>query len=144
MESWYIWIIAGIILLIIEIFTPAFLAASLAIGCILAGIISATGASLDWQLISFSAGTLFGFFGVRPIMTKYAYRQNTIHATNVAALIGKKGRVTVDFDNVQKRGRVMVEGDDWMAESEGEDILKTGCQVEIVRIESTLLIVKPV
>lgn len=138
---WYTWIIVAVLLFIIEIFIPTFLAASLAIGCIAAGIFSFLDFGLEIQLIAFSAGTLISFFSVRPFMIRYAHPKNT-RTTNVDALVGKTGNVLVTIDNSLNKGRVLVEGDDWKAETENDEVINEGERVEIVRINSTILIVK--
>ncbi len=141
-EIWHIWIIIAIILFIVEIFTPSFLAACLAIGCIFAGIFSAIDFGIRIQLIAFSMGTLTSLLGVRPFILKYGYKQSGDLKTNVDALVGKIGKVTVTIDNAQNQGRVTVEGDDWKAESENNEILNVGERVEIIKVMSTILKVK--
>jgi len=143
-EVWHIWIIIAVLLFIVEIFTPTFLTACLAIGCIAAAISSYFDFGIKIQLLSFSMGTIIGFFGVRPFMLKYAHRNSDKVKTNVEALVGKIGKVTVAIDNSQNQGRVTVEGDDWKAETENNEILNAGEKVEILKINSTILIVKPI
>lgn len=142
-EVWHIWIIFAVLLFIAEIFTPTFLMACLALGCITAGISSYFDYGLKIQLLSFSIGTLIGFFGVRPFMLKYAHRNSDKIKTNIEALVGKVGRVTVTIDSSQNQGRVTVEGDDWRAETENNEIINEGERVEVLKINSTILIVKP-
>ena len=141
-EIWHIWIIVALIFFIIEIFAPTFLAASIAIGCIAAGIFSSIGFDIKMQLIAFSIGTLASFFGVRPFMLKYAHRNSNKVKTNVEALVGKIGKVIIPIDNSQNQGRIIVEGDDWKAETENNEILNAGEKVEVLKINSTTLIVK--
>ena len=141
-EVWHIWIIVAVLLLIAEIFTMGFFTATLAMGCIVAGIFSAMDCGIKVQLITFSIGTLVGFFGVRPFMIKYAHRKNNTVKTNIDALIGKVGRVTVSINNSKHEGRVIVEGDDWKAETENDEIISAGERIQIVRVNSTTLIVK--
>jgi membrane protein implicated in regulation of membrane protease activity len=143
-EVWHIWIIIAVLLFIVEIFTPTFLTACLAIGCIAAAISSYFDFGIKIQLLSFSMGTIIGFFGVRPFMLQYAHRNSDKVKTNVEALVGKIGKVTVAIDNSQSQGRVTVEGDDWKAETENNEILNAGEKVEILKINSTILIVKPI
>lgn len=143
-EVWHIWIIVAVLLFIAEIFTPTFLMACLALGCIAAGISSYFDYGIKIQLFSFSIGTLIGFFGVRPFMLKYAYRKNDTIKTNVDALVGKTGKVTVTIDNSKNEGRVTVEGDNWRAETKNNEIINDGEKVEILKIDSTILIVKPI
>ncbi|MFZ4549982.1 MAG: NfeD family protein [Bacteroidales bacterium] len=141
-EIWHIWIIIAVVLFIVEIFTPAFLAACLAIGCIFAGIFSSMNFGIKIQLIAFSIGTVISFFGIRPFILKYGHKKSGDLKTNVHALVGKIGKVTVTIDNSQNQGRVTVEGDDWKAETENNEILNAGEKVEILKIDSTILTVK--
>ena len=143
-EVWHIWIIVAVLLFIVEIFAPTFLASCLAIGCIAAGIFSSFDFGIKFQLISFSIGTLTSFFGVRPFMLKYAHKKSDNVKTNIDALVGKVGRVTVTIDSSQNQGRVIVEGDDWRAETENNEMINEGERVEVLKINSTILIVKPI
>ena len=142
-EVWHIWIMAAVLLFIAEIFTSGFLTACLALGCIAAGVASVFDLGIEIQLLAFSIWTLIGFFGVRPFMLNYAHGKNDKVKTNVDALIGKTGKVTVAIDNSKNEGRVIVEGDDWRAETEDDETISAGDKVEILRIDSTILIVKP-
>ena len=58
------------------------------------------------------------------------------------ALVGKIGKVIVAIDNSKSQGRITFEGDDWKAESENNEIINVGEKVEILKIDSTILIVK--
>lgn len=142
-DAWHIWIIFAVLLFIAEIFTPTFLMACLALGCIAAGISSYLDYGIKIQLLSFSIGTLLGFFGVRPFMLRYAYRNSSKIKTNIDALVGKVGRVTITINSNQNQGRVTVEGDDWRAESENNEIINERERVVVLKIDSTILIVKP-
>ena len=144
LEIWHIWIIIAIILFIAEIFTPAFLAASLAIGCIFAGIVSSMDFGINIQLLAFSAGTLVSFFGIRPFILKVGHKKSGDLKTNVHALVGKTGKVIVTIDNNINQGRVMVEGDDWRAETVNDEVLHTGEKVQILKVNSTILTVKSI
>jgi len=142
-EIWQIWIIVTVLLFIVEIFIPTFFAVSLAIGSLAAAIFSFLGFGIEVQLIVFSLGTLASFFAIRPFMLKYAHKKNGHVETNVDALIGKTAKVTVTIDNSKNEGRVVFEGDDWRAETENSEILGPGSKVEILKVDSTVLIVKP-
>lgn len=141
-EIWHIWIIIAVLLFIVEIFTTGFLTAALALGCIAAGISSYFDYGIKIQLLSFSIGTLIGFFGVRPFMLNYAHRKSDKIKTNADALVGKIGIVTEAIDNIKNQGRITVEGDDWKAETENDETINTGEKVEVLKVNSTILIVK--
>ena len=75
-------------------------------------------------------------------MLKYGHKNSKIK-TNADALVGKVGRVVEVIDNNKSQGRVIVEGDNWRAETENNEIVKEGEKVEVVKVNSTILIVKP-
>jgi len=141
-EVWNIWIIVAVLLFIVEIFAPTFLASCLALGCIASGIFSYFDFGFKMQLFAFSVVTLASFFLVRPFMLKYAHKKSNKVKTNVDALLGKIGRVTVAIDNSKNEGRVVIDGDDWKAESINDIIINVGEKVEILQVNSTILTVK--
>ncbi|MDE6011596.1 MAG: NfeD family protein, partial [Prevotella sp.] len=55
-------------------------------------------------------------------------------------LIGRKGRVTETICPGHY-GRVAIDGDDWKAESAGQEELPVGTQVQVVSRESIILTV---
>ena len=141
---WEMWIIVAVLLFIAEIFLPTFLPSCIAIGCLIGGIFAYFHFGVKIQLITFSFGTLASFFGIRPFMLKYAHRKNGMVKTNTDALIGKVGRVTISIDNSKGQGRLTVEGDDWKAETENNEIINAGENVLITNVNSTILIVKQI
>jgi len=143
-ETYQIWIIISILLFIAEIFLPTFLAFSLAIGCLASAAFTFLSFGFEGQVIAFSIGTLVSFFGVRPFMLKYAHRNSSKIKTNMDALEGKIGRVSVTIDNSKNEGRVIIDGDNWRAESENDEVINEGEKVEVVKLNSTILIVKPI
>ncbi|MEI7503124.1 MAG: NfeD family protein [Paludibacter sp.] len=143
-ETYQIWIIISVILLIIEVFAPTFLAICLAIGCFASAFVAYLDFDVKIQLLAFSIGTLISFFTVRPLMLKYIHKKGSKIKTNAEALVGKIGRVieTIDYD--KNLGRVIIEGVDWRADSENNEIINNGEKIEIVAINSTILIVKSI
>jgi membrane protein implicated in regulation of membrane protease activity len=143
LEVWHLWIVGALVLLIIEIFTPAFLSASIAVGCLCAAIVAGLGMGIDAQILFLALGTLAGFIGVRPVMLKYAYRKVKVTATNVDRLHHRRGYVSQQSEGPRNRCRVNIEGEDWMAETPELEALSVGQPVEVVKVDSTLLIVSP-
>ncbi|MDL2309608.1 NfeD family protein [Parabacteroides sp. OttesenSCG-928-B22] len=141
-DVWHIWIIIALVLLVIEIFSTGFIMASLAIGCVFAGIVTALGCDFKIQLIAFSIGTLISFFAARPFMLKYAHKKANTVNTNVDALAGKIGRVHEVIDVAQNTGRVILGGDDWKAVSVNEEVIDKGEKVRVLKVDSTILIVE--
>ncbi len=142
LEVWHIWVIVALVFGIIEIFTPSFIAFSIAIGCLFSALGAGLEASFKIQLLLFSAGTAISFFGVRPFMLKFAHKKSNAVKTNIDALVGKKGRVTETINNAANTGRVMVEGDDWRALTEDDSVVNAGENIEVMQVDSTRLIVR--
>lgn len=140
--QWHWWAGLALLMMIAEIFLPGFFLFCLGIGCIAASITAGLGFGPASQLLLFSAFSLLAFFTVRPILMR-RFWQKDIMRTNADALPGMRGRVSQDFDPGLRLGRVQVGGDDWRAECLSDSPLRIGDTIEVVRVESNTLIVKP-
>lgn len=141
--QWHWWAGAAIVLLIAEIFVPGFFLFCLSMGCLAASAAAACGGEAVIQLIAFSVVSLIAFFTVRPILMKRMWKDSGVR-TNNDALAGQRGRVTQDFEPGLRLGRVSVAGDDWRAECTSDRALHVGDLVEVMRVDSNTLIVKPI
>ena len=144
LEEWQVWVLLGILAFIIEIFTPAFVAACLGIGLILGGVASGIGLNYTWQLVFFSAGTALSFFAIRPFILKIGYRMSGSVKTNADSLIGRKGKVTETIGADEGNGYVAIDGDVWRAVSEDGEKIKKGNKVKVVGRDSIIVTVKPI
>jgi membrane protein implicated in regulation of membrane protease activity len=144
MSVWHYWVIGGILLLILEIFTTGFLLASFGFAALAAALSAYLGADLEIQLLVFAGGTLLFFFGIRPFYLRYFKRFDSPRRTGVEALIGRACTVTEPIDTDQGTGRVKVGGEDWRALPENDATLAAGTRVEVVRVEGATLYVRQV
>ncbi|MBL7982730.1 MAG: NfeD family protein [Flavobacteriales bacterium] len=140
--QWHWWAAAAILLFIAEIFVPGFFLLCLGVGAAGASFTAAIGLNSSVQLIAFSAFSLLSFFTIRPILMKRMWKGPDVK-TNVDALVGQRGKVTQEFDPALRLGRVAAAGDDWRAECVNDTALRIGDIIEVVRVESNTLIVKP-
>ena len=141
-ELWHIWLLIALITFIMEIFIPSFVLFNFGIGALLGSLAAGLNFSLEWQILFFSFGTLLIFFLIRPLMKKYAYAHSQNFKSNVDAMIGRLAQVTEEIDNEKNQGHVTLDGDVWKARSLGNDIIPTGNLVEIVQVNSIVLIVR--
>ena len=143
MEIWQIWVIAALVLFIIEIMTSGFAIACLSVGCLLAAIASAFELSLAWQIGFFALGSFLAFIFIRPLVLKLMNKNNNKNnvTTNMDNLIGRKAVVTEKIEN-DGFGRVKIDGDDWKARMEDDGEAEVGEKVTIVSNESIILTVK--
>lgn len=135
MEIWHYWIIAGIVLLILEIFTPGFLLASFGIGAFAGSAGAYLGVGLKYQLLVFSITSLIVFFGIRPAYKKYFGRFDDQRKTGTDALVGKSCKVTESIDNDSGEGRVRIGGELWKACSQDGSVIDRGDVVIVAKIE---------
>lgn len=141
-SPWLLWFAAGILLMVLEVFVPGFVLGCLAIGAL--GGMAASWITDAWEIqllvASLSAALAFAF--VRPFALKKLFRENELK-TNIDSLVGRRARVSQEFDTELLKGRVAIDGDDWMAVSYESGNLQAGATVVIERVESNTLIVKP-
>lgn len=141
MEEWQVWVLLGVLMFILEIFTPAFVAACLGIGFVLGGLASGINLGYSMQLIFFSIGTAGSFFLIRPFILKVGYKGAEKVKTNADTLIGKSARVTETIDPAQGAGYVAVDGDHWKAVSADNEVIEAGSQVTITQRDSIVVTV---
>lgn len=140
MSAWQVWLIGGILLLVFEMFAPSgFFLTCVAIGALLAAVTSLLPLGLTVQALVFAAGTLLSAVSVRPFLLAHLRLKGGEVRTNVAALIGKTGIVTEGIDPIARRGRVLVDGEDWRGTTIDDTSLAPGTRVTVVQVEGTTL-----
>lgn len=139
MEIWHIWVIAALILIIVEIFTQGFAVFCLALGALAAAIASACSAGAEGQLTWFAIVTLLSFVFVRPLLKKAFSKGNTGRESGVDALKGREAVVSERISTEDNTGRVAVDGDDWKAVSADGSVIGKGEKVIITGVESVIL-----
>ena len=141
--EYYYWLIAAIVLVIIEICTAGFGALCFAIGAGLAALAAGLGLrSVTGQIIIFALVSLLTFIFLRPFVIKFLDKKSKDVKTNAEALIGRKAIVSERIDASQHTGRVAVDGDDWKAVSVDGSVIEKGTEVEILKLDSIILTVK--
>lgn len=142
MGIYHFLILLGICCLIVEIFIPSFIAGSLAIGFFVAAFGSWIDVAIKWQILLFSVGVLGSFFSIRPLLITYGYKAVEKIKTNQQALLHARCKVVEEINNDKNRGRVSIDGDVWRAKSYDNTIYPIDSHVEIIEINSIILIVK--
>ncbi len=135
-----VWIVALIILVIIEIITLGLTTIWFAGGALVAFVASLLGAGIPLQIILFLVVSLLLLAGTRPYALKHFNRDRT--RTNAESLIGATGIVLEAIDNLKAQGRVQVNGQEWSARTEDGSRIAEEKQVVIAKISGVKLIVK--
>ena len=81
-------------------------------------------------------------FATKPFVKKFVDVKKT--NTNVYSIIGKKAFVIKNIDPIHSVGQIKINGEVWTAESENNQIIEEGSEVEILEIKGVKAIVKPV
>ena len=142
MEVYQIWLIAAIVLVILEVATTGFGVICFAVGAGFAALVAGLGASVTWQIVIFAIVSLLTFIFLRPVVMRLLDKRSKDVKTNADALIGRRGVVSERIDAAQHTGRVAVDGDDWKAVSENGEVIEKGISVEIVKLDSIIVTVK--
>jgi len=141
---WHIWIIIGIVMIIIEIFDPAFFFIALGIGAIGTGLLSLIPfirGSIPLQIVLFALISFIAFLFTRKLGKKVL--AHPAGETNVNALKGKTGHITKAIPD-EGKGYVKVESEEWVAVSEDEKAIALNARVEVVKVDGNKLVVRKV
>jgi membrane protein implicated in regulation of membrane protease activity len=141
MDPWHVWVIVGVAMFVLEIFTPGFVLAAFGIGCFVSAIAALVGLPFGIQILAFSIGTLGAFFGIRPFVLKRLHPGDHGFKSNVDALVGQEARVLEAVDPSTDSGRVLVAGEDWRAVSATGEPITKGSSVTIVEIDGAKVVV---
>lgn len=146
MSDWQVWIVLSALLLIAEMFAPGFWLASVAVGCLAAGIAGLLPIGLIGQILVFTGSSLLSLFGLRPVLVRrFLHSRGTEVRTNVEALVGKSGVVVRRFDPVTRIGRVVVDGEDWrgaLLEPGSGPTLEPGTRIVVIQVDGSTLVVE--
>jgi membrane protein implicated in regulation of membrane protease activity len=143
MDTWVIWIILGVALLILEATTTAFVAVYFGVAAIVAAIVGLAGGPLALQILAFAITAFGAMYLTRPALRRAANKGPGLR-TGVDAMRGRKGIVTKAIAELES-GQVRIDGDIWSARSffDGEQV-PVGTKVEVVEIKGVTALVLPV
>ena len=143
MDMTVVWLVAMIVLLVIEGVVPGLISIWFALGALAALVSALLHAPLWLQIVWFLAVSIAALALTRPLAKKYINAKT--QPTNADMLIGKECVVRESIDNVLGAGAVSVDGKVWTARTESDEVrLQEGSRAVVVRIEGVKLIVKPI
>lgn len=141
MEYYQIWLIAAIVLVIIELLTAGFGVICFAIGALFSALVAYFTPNILWQLLVFAVVSMLTFIFLRPVLIRLLERKTKDVKTNADALIGKIGVVSETIDSTKNIGRVAIDGDDWKAVSHDGIVINKGEKVKVLSRDSIILTV---
>ena len=142
MDIWLYWVIAALVLFIVELLTTGFAVICLAIGALGGAGAALVGWNLKVQFLAFAIVSFIALVALRPVLKRLIFNKGEKVQTNIDAIIGKRGVVCLDIEADDDKGRVMIDGLDWRAKSADNEPLPKGTKVEVVERDSVILTVK--
>lgn len=136
-----VWLVAMVLLLIVEAAVPGLVSIWFAFGAFCALIAAILKAPLWLQIVWFLAVSIATLCLTRPLAQKYVNAR--VQPTNADAVIGREGLVTEAVNNIEGKGAVKIGGRIWTARSADDSVrFEQGDVVTIDRIEGVKLIVR--
>lgn len=137
----WVWALLAIVFIVAGVFVKGFVLPSLGIGAGIAMAVAFLGAGVLWQVVMFIgvsalASLLFGSASRR--VNRPA---ETVYGTD--RVIGKEGIVIVAIDPRASQGRVRVEREEWLADSETGQPIPDGSTIQVLAVRDTRLLVRP-
>ena len=139
---WKLWLIIEGLFFVGEIATVGFLIFWFGIGALIAMIVSFFTSNIIIQTTIFVISSTILIFATKPFVKKFADVKKT--NTNVYSIIGKKALVIKTIDPIHSVGQIKINGEVWTAESENNQVIDEGSEVEILEINGVKAIVKPI
>ena len=146
MDAWIAWIVAAVLLIVVEVISQWVWTFCLAIGCVIALISDLAGAPLALQTGIAAVGAVVAYFACVPFMRRWYARSTGGNdaRTGMDALLGRRG-VVVDEIKPGELGRVRIDGDCWQVKAPGtETKIDRGGYVSVTGYDSIILSVEPI
>jgi len=138
---WQFWIILAGIFFIIEMATVGFLVFWFGIGALIAMVVSLFTSNLAIQTAVFVFSSTILLFFTRPFVNKFSKKENQIQ-TNAYSIIGKKGIVIKEIDNISGQGQIKVGTEVWSAKSLENKKIEKDSEIEVTEIDGVKAVVK--
>jgi len=143
MAAWLIWLIVGIVMLGAEALSLDFVLVYFGIGALGAAAAAALGAPAWFQLVEFVLVS-----GVLLVLTRPTAKRWIANApgyrSNVAAIEGRAGIVTIEIDNDASTGQVRLGTEHWTARALPDCApIGVGIRIEVVEVAGVTALVRP-
>ncbi len=138
MQAWMMWMIAGAVLLILELVSMSFFLLWIAVAAILAGVV-AIFVPIAWvQWLAFAILALILLLATRALAR--SIHGSVTQPSNVDAMVGQRGVVIDAIDPLKNVGRVRIGSDEWRARA--EQAIPVEAWAEVISVAGTTLTVR--
>jgi membrane protein implicated in regulation of membrane protease activity len=136
---WYVWLLAAVVLAVIEVTSVNLVFIMLAAGAAAGAVVAGATGSIAIQALVATAVAALMLVVVRPIAVRHLKHPQEVR-TGTAALVGADGLVLERVD--ARDGRVKIGGEIWSARAyDPGEVLEPGAAVAVARIDGATAIV---
>lgn len=136
-----VWAVLFLLFLFMEANTVSVVSIWFALGALAAEIVCLCGGELWLQVVLFLVLSGVLLAALRPITKKYFTPKLT--KTNVDAVVGTTGKVTLTIDNDAAQGKVKLGAMEWTARSTNGSVIEAGTLIRVDKIEGVKVFVSP-
>ncbi len=141
MDPWVLWLIAAVVLGIVEVTTLALVAGFFAGGALAAALIDGVGGPVWLQVLAFIVTSVALIGAVRPVVQRHM-TPGIGTRTGVAALVGRPAVVVERID--AHSGQVKLAGEVWTARPYDPGlVIEPGTTVDVMEIKGATALVYP-
>jgi membrane protein implicated in regulation of membrane protease activity len=134
-----IWLVAGVLLAIAELFTLDFVLIMLAVGAFAAGVVGLV-LPVPVQVVAFAAVSVLGLVAVRPAIKRHLHRGADPAVMGMDAIEGAEATVVEEI--AEGRGMVKIGGELWSARAyDATQVIEAGVQVRVVEVKGATALV---
>jgi membrane protein implicated in regulation of membrane protease activity len=141
-DEWFVilWLIAGVVLVVAELFTTTFVLLMFAGGAFAAAAAAALGAGPAVQGLVFAVVSALALAAVRPALRRHVHSSAEGAPLGLAAIEGAQGVVLEEID--AEHGLVKIEGELWRARPyDATQVIAKGEQVRVIEIKGATAMV---
>ena len=141
---WILWLIAAGVFFVAEIFTAGFLIFWLGVAALVSMVISffISNVIIQGTVFVILSGVLM--FLTRPLVDRFITKPDDKVATNAYSIIGKRGIVTKEINEISGTGQIKVGTEVWSAKSLDSSKIEEGSEVEVNSINGVKAVVTKV
>ena len=135
------WTVLLLVFILVEVLTVGLVSVWFAAGALAADICALLGGEIWLQAVLFFGVSGVFLFLLRPVAKKHFTPKLT--KTNMDAIVGSTGKVTLRIDNDAAVGQVKLGAMEWTARSTTGAVIEEGTRIQVDRIEGVKAFVSP-
>lgn len=146
MWFWVVWLVAGLLLVGLEVHSQAYYALFLAVGAFAAAIAVAVGSPIWLSGVVFAAVAIGGVELVRPSLKRMSDRRagpKLLLPGASDSLVGSRALTVDSVGDEHHPGHARLAGEQWLAVTDEPGGVAADTQVMVVEVRGTTLVVMP-